>query len=288
MSWTHSQVVAEGWSSMVVYDPGSAVSRAVPTVLKVRRPSIPGFTSVADRAGLDDAWAREGQALNRLRGTEGVVQLLDVSEVEGAPAYRLLWAKGTPLADSHVGKPWSLSEVRRIMARVAAAVCRMHSSGWLHLDLNPSNVMFDRESESVTLLDLGASAPVGSHAHWSWPLGRHVFMAPEQLAVCAEHPGPERGPGADVHQLAFLAAFLLTGKHPFRSCGDEDYRFDYLPSVLMWSQLPGHAKVSFVSRARPDLPRWTIELLAVCADPLPERRMDVSAFARAMLKGAMT
>ena len=288
MNWIHKQVVAEGWSSLVIDDPGSGENTAGSAVLKVRRPSIPGFTSIADRAGLDDAWAREGQALNRLRGTEGIVQLIDVSEVEGAPAYRLLRAKGTPLADTHRGGPRSLAEVRRIMASVAAAVCRMHNSGWLHLDLNPSNVMFDKDSESVTLLDLGAAAPVGSHASWSWPLGRHVFMAPEQLAVCTEHPGPERGPSADVHQLAFLSALLLTGRHPFRSCGAEDYRFDYLPSVLRWSRLPGHAKVSYVSRARPDLPRWTRELLAICADPRPERRLEVSAFAQAMLKGELT
>lgn len=288
VNWRRNTVVAQGWSSLVLEDAEPGLDCANTAVLKVKRTSIPGFTSPADRAGLEDAWTREGQALDALQGTEGIVRLLGVAEVEGSPAYRLIRVNGVPLTDAPRVRPWSLAQVRRIMTSVAGAVGRMHSAGWLHLDLNPSNVLLGPDLKSVTLLDLGAAAPIGTQATWSWPLGRHVFMAPEQLAVCAEVPGPMRGPRADAYQLAFLTAFLLTGEHPFRSCGDEeDYRIDYLPSVFKWSQMPGSVKASFVARARPDLPGWMVELLTICADPCPDLRLGVAAFEHAMVKGEL-
>jgi len=278
------EVIARGWSSLVLRD-STIEEESVPGVIKVRRSSIHGFTSPTDCAGLADAWSREGEALRALRGVEGIIHLLGETQVGGAPAYRLRKAEGVVLSEvDQVGR-WSVEETSQVVAAAARAVGRMHDAGWLHLDLNPSNVMYCRESGSVTLLDLGAVAKSGTRATWSWPLGRHVFMAPEQLAVIEASPGPRLGPAADVHQLAFLAAFLLTGEHPYRSCGAEDYRSTYLPLVLRWSREAGIEKVAFVALVRPDVPGWMVALLAACADPRPDRRPAVLSLERVMRNG---
>ena len=109
-------------------------------------------------------------------------------------------------------RPWSLlsERVRRELVgnvlRLSEHLQAMHSAGWVHRDLSPSNVLIRTDGE-VYLLDLelaysldDTKAPFGK--------GTPGFMAPEQKAGAAPHPS------SDIFAVGSLLAFLLCGTDP--------------------------------------------------------------------------
>jgi serine/threonine-protein kinase len=68
----------------------------------------------------------------------------------------------------------------RIVSIVVAA-CRaaahLHAHGWVHGDINPSNLIVD-DADHVTLIDLGIARAVGEAGSVR---GTHAYMAPEQV-----------------------------------------------------------------------------------------------------------
>jgi len=87
--------------------------------------------------------------------------------------------------------------VRAVASNLVRAVNECHTSGWLHGDLNPTNVLASEAGE-IRLIDFGASVTPGQHArqwhpHWS---------APEQLS------GRPIGTPSDVYSLGRLLSAL--------------------------------------------------------------------------------
>ena len=95
--------------------------------------------------------------------------------------------------------------------RVAQALEHVHSSGFLHLDLKPNNVLI-REDGSPILIDFGVSKRIVVARYQEgkcFSIGSPHFMSPEQ--ICGE-PLDER---SDIYSFGALWYRILTGRVPF-------------------------------------------------------------------------
>ncbi len=109
--------------------------------------------------------------------------------------------------------PLDLPVVAWIGRQVAEALEALHSAGWMHADVKPSNVFLSR-SGHVTLIDLGFACSTderGSIADRP-VLGTLNYMAPEVLYSSAG--GDVR---SDVYSLGVTLFEMLTGRLPFDS-----------------------------------------------------------------------
>jgi eukaryotic-like serine/threonine-protein kinase len=100
----------------------------------------------------------------------------------------------------------SLSNAMRIGIYVGSALLHMHSRGYLHLDVKPSNIVIYRSRP--VLFDLGVSR-LCSQPQLKSRVGTDFYMSPEQC---------ERGrvsTASDVFGFAVTLYQMLTGKLPF-------------------------------------------------------------------------
>ncbi|MCA9494836.1 MAG: serine/threonine-protein kinase PknK, partial [Myxococcales bacterium] len=127
--------------------------------------------------------------------------------VDGTWFDRALAAKlGTtgPVADD--------AAARRLVARLADAVARMHDVGLWHLDLKPANVLVSADDE-VHVLDFGLSASVGSLAP-DQVIGTLAYLPPEAFT------DGDYGPPTDSFAIGVMIYEALTGQSPFATSDD--------------------------------------------------------------------
>jgi len=67
-----------------------------------------------------------------------------------------------------------------IFSQVASAVSYLHENGWGHRDVKPCNILFNPETQLVTVLDLGFAMP--THKLCDDFTGSPLYTAPEVLA----------------------------------------------------------------------------------------------------------
>lgn len=274
--------LGDGWSSQV-YRCLTATAAPTGAVLKMAR-EIPGFTTADDRRQLALAWQREVAALTAVRSVPGAARLLASSPDSDNPPWLLLAEAPGESAEKVVATcgPLAMPAVTAIAKSLASTLSAIHRAGWLHLDVNPRNVLIS--PGVVTLIDFGAAQAIGAPSLWDWPLGRHRFMAPEHLGGRWENPRYGRlGTPADVHQLACLLLFLLTGREPLEPCReDEDYRHAYLDRLAAGASRPGWAKAAEFFRESPAADGIPLPAFAAALEPVPERRFTLSQFIAAL------
>jgi serine/threonine-protein kinase len=84
------------------------------------------------------------------------------------------------------------------------AAAHLHGFGWVHGDINPSNLVVD--DSSVVLVDLGVSRQIGQGGSVR---GTHAYMAPEQIR------GEAWSPTTDVFALGVVLWELVAGERLF-------------------------------------------------------------------------
>jgi len=119
-----------------------------------------------------------------------------------------------------------------IVRQAAQALAYLHSEGWLHGDIKPSNLLVADDGH-VTLLDLGFVQPLAraeaSSAATSVAQIRHADSS--QISPCLigtlKYLAPERlscgGPittASDVYSLGLMMHEMLAGVHPYASTDD--------------------------------------------------------------------
>lgn len=175
-----------------VYDAWS-IERGCRCVVKTGRPD-----RTVDSRSMRDLVA-EGRLLSSLSHPH-VVRVYDV--IKGAaPAVVLETLSGNTLSsllDRHGRLP--VGDALHLGLHLCSAVGYLHSRGWLHLDLKPSNVVAD--SGRAKLIDLSIARRPGRRRPG---IGTPGYLSPEQAM------GAELGPPADVWGIGGLLYEALSG-----------------------------------------------------------------------------
>jgi serine/threonine-protein kinase len=95
-----------------------------------------------------------------------------------------------------------------IVVDACAAAAHLHANGWVHGDINPSNVVEDMAAagERYVLVDLGVARAIGEGGTVR---GTHAYMAPEQVR------GEAWTPATDVFALGVVLWELIAGQRLF-------------------------------------------------------------------------
>jgi eukaryotic-like serine/threonine-protein kinase len=169
---------------------------------------------LSDRyARQEDAHARfrrEALAAARLSSAPNVVTVFDVAEHHGRPLIVMEYLEGGSvherLRDGRVPREQALTWLEQ----VAGALDRAHTSGVVHRDVKPANLLLDRD-DNVHVSDFGIASTTGADTLTApgTVLGTAGYLAPEQAR------GEPATAASDRYALGVVAFELLTGRRPF-------------------------------------------------------------------------
>ncbi|MBI3268579.1 MAG: SUMF1/EgtB/PvdO family nonheme iron enzyme [Planctomycetes bacterium] len=185
---------------------------------------------VGDRADREaiERFHREARAAAGLAHA-GIVQVLDVGEVDGKPFYTMEMILGRGLATVAREDVVPTEDAVDLTRQVAEALQYAHDHGILHRDIKPANVVLVRDADdrlTAKLLDFGLAKfserevqmPATSEAGKSLRtltrtgaiMGTPAYMSPEQVRGAGEVDAR-----ADVYSLGATLYEILTGHPPF-------------------------------------------------------------------------
>lgn len=176
-------------------------------------------TQVAIKLYQPGFWS--GQALNQvLPGILKAVALLnhpalvaveDVSEADGQVFLVLPYLEGGTLADRLRQGPFSEEDAYWVVTQVAAGLGAAHNRGIYHLNLKPSDILYDLDGVPY-LAGVGlAQALAANPTQIIHPRSESLVYASPERALGWEGLGPE----SDVYALAALTWHMLTGSPPY-------------------------------------------------------------------------
>jgi eukaryotic-like serine/threonine-protein kinase len=199
-----------------------------------------------------------------------------------------LHAASTPQGFGEASAGFTFRRLIDAFARISQAVAFAHSSGYVHRDLKPDNLMLGEFGE-VLVMDWGLARRINEVEPKAEPadpqktsatsaplltqigdiLGTPAYMAPEQAKGQLELVGPP----SDVYALGAILYHLLRGKPPYEG----QTARSVLKQVLNAPPLP----LAAATRGGPSVPA---ELIAVCERAMrreiDERYPNADALAR--------
>jgi serine/threonine protein kinase len=116
--------------------------------------------------------------------------------------------------------PMPRTLLHRIIEQASGALAYMHGKGWVHRDVKPENILFNKSGE-VRLIDYAlARRAAGSLSRLFGGKvpreGTRTYIAPEQIRC--EPPSPS----ADIYSLGITCYELACGRPPFRANSSQE------------------------------------------------------------------
>lgn len=156
-----------------------------------------------------DTYCGEARAMFAT-ASPNIVGLLYICETPDRIALALPYFVNGSLASRIADNPLGLKELMKLAQGVVAGLSRIHSNGFLHLDLKPSNILFD-DSEVPLIGDFGQSRKISAAGTVAFPAMYNECMPPE---VWTNHAATVE---ADIHQLGVLLYRSANGEPIYRS-----------------------------------------------------------------------
>lgn len=154
---------------------------------------------------------RESRALARL-SHQNIVRVLDYGEQDGSPFLVLEYIPDGTLRDRLLNGPLPWEQAVRLLLPIGRALHYAHRRGVVHRDVKPSNILINRDRESL-LSDFGiAKLLEGEEAATltgtGLGLGTPEYMAPEQWTGVAS-------PRSDIYALGVVLYEAVCGRRPY-------------------------------------------------------------------------
>jgi serine/threonine protein kinase len=222
--------------------------------LSLGDPEVTAYSRAATR--------REARLLGMLDHPH-IVQIVETGTVGGRAFIAMEWLGGGTLADRFCGGPMPPKRAARIFAKLSEAIHHSHCKGVLHVDVRPTNIVFNHRGEPK-LVDFGLAKRLdrpGGRARGRATGGDPRYMPPEQAADVWRGIGP----AADIHGLGALLYQALCGRLPFHGiCLDERIR-------------RGRVEVPPTAEFQVRVPAALTRICLRCLEPDPERRYGTAA-----------
>lgn len=158
----------------------------------------------------------------------GEVQYLIMEYIDGVTVSQYMKRMKSPM-------PFPMAAT--MMVQIAEALDFAHQSGYIHLDIKPSNVML-KPDLSVVIIDFGIAHETLS-GELGRPMGTPGYMSPEQI------DGAQVGPTSDIFSMGMMLYELVTGKLPFNWASNNDEIFEFtktkeLPPIVPYYPQDAH------------------------------------------------
>lgn len=175
--------------------------------------SVAVTSRVAFVEKLHSKFIDEAKAQRRMNHP-GIVKVSDVFEENGTAYYVMDYIDGESLSNrlKRLGRGLSEEEALDYIRQAADALRYVHSTGRLHLDIKPSNIMVNREGRAI-LIDFGVSKQYDANEgrNDSILLGATPgYASPEQQAGDMRYFTP----ASDIYSLGATLYTLLTNQVP--------------------------------------------------------------------------
>ena len=201
--------LGQGGMGVVVLAVDELLERDV--AIKLIRPAYTRNESARER------FLIEARAMARVRH-ENVVEIYAFGELDDTPYFVMEYVPGTNVAnwlDDAIldDRLPSVDEALGYLDQVCRGVAAIHTSGAVHGDLKPSNLLIGPASR-IAVADMGLSrlfdptGRLGEHPMAGTP----AYMAPEFARTDLPRELVQRG---DVYALGVIAFEMLTGHQPF-------------------------------------------------------------------------
>ncbi|MGB1025697.1 MAG: ATP-binding protein, partial [Rhodospirillaceae bacterium] len=157
----------------------------------------------------------EYDTLTRLRDVAGVVQVLGLERDRQGLALMLADGGGLPLSKILAAERLSLRDALVVGIQTAAILSRIHSQTLIHKDINPSNILWNRDTGTVEIIDFELATTHASE--------RQVVISPTSLDGTLAYMAPEQTGRmnrsidyrSDLYALGVSLYQIFTGGLPF-------------------------------------------------------------------------
>jgi hypothetical protein len=120
---------------------------------------------------------------------------------------------GGTLSDWLAKGPLTISQAAHILDHIASALDEAHAKGFIHRDLKPGNILFDRAGEPY-ISDFGIAKFSASQTNvtGSAIVGTPAYLSPEQAQGDANIDGR-----SDIYAVGVILFEMLSGRQPFEA-----------------------------------------------------------------------
>ena len=156
---------------------------------------------------------------------ENVINILKVSRSPTTPHFIMEYFPSGSLRNRLISrdpkdKEFLKVNARKIFKQMATGLAYMNSSGYIHRDVKPDNILVNA-SVQLKIIDFAITKPIPKgFASWFYrkkrPQGTRSYMSPEQIRDLK----PE--PQMDVYSFGCTIYELTTGRPPFRASSEQD------------------------------------------------------------------
>jgi predicted Ser/Thr protein kinase len=155
---------------------------------------------------------REAKTIAKLEHS-AIVPVYDVGEEDGQPYFVMRYMTGGTLSDRLAKGPLSLQDAAHLIDRIASALDEAHAKGFIHRDLKPGNILFDRPGEPY-ISDFGIAKFTSSQTNvtGSAIVGTPAYLSPEQAQGDANIDGR-----SDIYAVGVILYEMLSGKQPYQA-----------------------------------------------------------------------